>query len=405
MELDAQLERFANQYRMQERVPVRLVLWNGRQIDFSEAPHVTLTLRRPEAVRYFLKPSLDSLGEGFVEGDLEIAGKIAEIIRIAETLSRDRQSPKRWAWVRSYRHTRRSDAAAIAYHYDLSNDFYQLWLDPQMVYSCAYFRDDGDDLALAQPQKLDLICRKLMLKPGERFLDIGCGWGALVCWAAKHYGVHATGITLSQQQLDYARKRVEAEGLSDRITLQLCDYRDLPGEGCFDKIASVGMVEHVGHKNLPIYFRQIRRLLCEGGLLLNHGIATSEADNSADVVGGGDFIARYVFPEGETPTLSHVLKEMGQAGFEVSDVESLRPHYAKTLWHWFEGLEAKRTQAEALVGAKRTRIWYLYLAGCAYAFERGWISVFQILAHKHAGGLTALPWTREHLYVPERLKI
>lgn len=398
MGFEAHLERLANRYR--SGIPIRIRLWNGREIDLADQVNVTVTLRQPESLRYLLRPTLSSLGEGFVEGALGIEGPVWEIVRVAEELSRAQAAtPSRWAAWRRPRHSRHSDAKAIAYHYDLSNDFYQLWLDRQMVYSCAYFKSPQDDLDLAQEQKLDHTCRKLMLKPGESFLDIGCGWGALVCWAAKHYGVRATGITLSQRQYDYARARVEAEGLGNRVTIRHADYRDLQDHGLYDKIASIGMVEHVGHKNLPIYFQQIHRLLQEGGLLLNHGITTSEVNDGAAALGGADFISRYVFPEGETPTLSRILAEMGLQGLEVADVESLRPHYAQTLWHWVERLEARRAEAEALIGAKRTRIWYVYLAGCAHAFERGWVSIYQVLAAKQASGLSPLPWTRDHLYV------
>lgn len=401
MGFEAHLERLANQYRARSGIPVRIRLWNGHEIDLSDQVRVTLTLRQPESLRYLLRPTLSNLGEGFVEGALGIEGPVWEIVRVAEQLSRTQAGvASRWPSWRRPRHSRHSDAKAIAYHYDLSNDFYKLWLDRQMVYSCAYFKSAQDDLEVAQEQKLDHTCRKLMLKPGDSFLDIGCGWGALVCWAAKHYGVQATGITLSRQQYDYAAARVEAEGLGDRVTIQYADYRDLAGHGIYDKIASIGMVEHVGHKNLPLYFQQIHRLLRDGGILLNHGITTSEVDDGAEALGGADFISRYVFPEGETPGLSRILAEMGKMGLEVADVESLRPHYAQTLWHWVAGLEAHRAEAEALIGAKRTRIWYVYLAGCAHAFERGWVSIYQVLATKQASGLSPLPWTREHLYVP-----
>ncbi|MNY03107.1 Cyclopropane mycolic acid synthase 1 [compost metagenome] len=270
-----------------------------------------------------------------------------------------------------------------------------------MAYSCAYFKTGREDIHQAQEQKFEHICRKLLLEPGERFLDIGCGWGGLLCWAAKHYGVESTGITLSRNQFAHAQAKIQEEGLSDRCQVLLCDYRDLPGDGHYDKIASVGMFEHVGEKNLPLYFGAAHRLLKEGGLMLNHGIATSESNSSAHDVGGGEFIGRYVFPYGETPTLSVVVREMGTQGLEAMDVESLRPHYAQTLMHWVSRLEANKEAAYALAGAKRYRIWQIYMAGCAHAFEQGWVSVYQLLASKRKAGLPALPWSREYVYNPQ----
>jgi cyclopropane-fatty-acyl-phospholipid synthase len=329
-----------------------------------------------------------------------VEGPVLEIIRVGEGLARAAQSttvPRFWRPRRH--HSKRLDAEAIAYHYDVSNEFYGLWLDQQMVYSCAYFRTGDEDIHTAQSQKLDHICRKLMLKPGERLLDIGCGWGALIRWAARHYGVDATGITLSRNQHELARERIRREGLEGSCRVLLQDYRDHPGEGVYDKIASVGMFEHVGIRNLPEYFGVIRRLLKDGGWVMNHGITAMDVDNAWVGLGAGEFIERYVFPHGELPHLSLVAREMSAQGFEVADVECLRRHYARTCQLWAERLEGNHLTAKALAGERRYRIWLLYLAGCAHAFEHNWVSVHQVLGAKPpAGGRSVQPWTREHMY-------
>jgi cyclopropane-fatty-acyl-phospholipid synthase len=297
------------------------------------------------------------------------------------------------------RHTKRDDREAIQHHYDVSNEFYALWLDPRMVYSCAYFRGERDTLEQAQLQKLDHICTKLMLKPGEKFLDIGCGWGALAMRAAEKYGVDATGITLSENQFRLASERIRAAGLQDRCRVLLQDYRDAPGEGVYDKIASVGMFEHVGLKNLPVYFGAVRRLLREKGLFLNHGITSSDIDNGAVGMGGGAFIGRYVFPRGELPHLHRAIHDMSALDLEVHDVECLRPHYAKTLGFWSANFERNLDAAVAESSERTARIWRIYLAGCAYGFEQGWMSIHQVLASKRTRpGRTELPLTREWMY-------
>jgi len=268
-----------------------------------------------------------------------------------------------------------------------------------MVYSCAYFKQEDDTLEAAQLQKLDHICAKLRLQPGERFLDIGCGWGALAIRAAEKYGAIATGITLSENQHRLANEHIRAAGLGDRCRVLLCDYRDAPGEGAYDKIASVGMFEHVGLRNLPVYFSAVRRLLKEKGLFLNHGITTSDTRNRAVGLGAGEFIGRYVFPKGELPHLHLAVHDMSGQDLEVQDVECLRTHYAKTLGIWSDNFERRLDDAIAASSERTTRIWRLYLAGCAYAFEQGWISVYQILASKQTKpGRAALPLTREWMY-------
>lgn len=401
MFFEAQLKRRADNLRNTAPIPLRIELWNGHVIDLAPAVTVKVRVTRPSAAVYLLMPNLARLGEAFVEGHLEVEGAVRDVIRIAEALSRHSpvQSPLLSFWPRSKRHTRRRDAQAIEYHYDVSNDFYRLWLDRNLVYSCAYFKTGEEDIHTAQERKLDHICRKLMLKPGERFLDIGCGWGGLIRWATRHYGVHATGITLSRNQQQYAATRIAVDGLGHRCQVLLQDYRDFPGEECFDKIASVGMFEHVGLENLPVYFGVIHRLLRRDGLVLNHGITSMDPGSREVGLGAGEFIDRYVFPHGELPHLSLAIKQMAGQILEVVDVESLRPHYAQTLSHWFTRLERNGIEARAIAGERRFRIWLVYLAGCAHAFEQGWVSVHQVLAAKTSGvAVSPLPWTREYIY-------
>lgn len=403
MLLETQLGRFIEKLKRAGHLPLRLVLWNGRQIDFAAQPAITLRLASIEAARYLLMPNMARLGEAYVEGHIEVEGPVREAIRVAEGLSRSPAARESWRpfWRRTTRHSKQRDAQAIEYHYDVSNDFYSLWLDRNMVYSCAYFKTGREDIHTAQEQKLDHICRKLMLEPGEKFLDIGCGWGGLIRWAAKHYGADATGITLSRRQYEYAQARIEAEGLKDRCRVLLQDYRDLPGEGQFDKIASVGMFEHVGLKNLSVYFGAIHRLLREGGLVMNHGITSIDPDSGEVGLGIAEFIDRYVFPHGELPHLSLAIQQMARQCLEVTDVESLRNHYALTLHHWLDQLEQNSMAAKAIAGDRRFRIWLLYLAGCSHAFEHDWVTIYQILATKTGkDGVSRLPWTREYMYAP-----
>lgn len=293
-------------------------------------------------------------------------------------------------------HSKAENRDAIHFHYDVSNEFYALWLDRAMVYSCAYFETPDVDLDAAQQAKLEHICRKLLLKPEDEFLDIGCGWGALVIYAAKHYGVRAHGVTLSPQQLKVAQERIEQAGLTDRVRVELLDYRDLPGESVYDKVASVGMFEHVGLKNLPVYFSTVNRLLKPRGLFLNHGITHDSEGWERSV--STEFINRYVFPDGQLDTISNIERVMERSKFEIADVEALRPHYAMTLRHWVAGLERNRSRALQYVNEATYRVWRLYMAACALQFESGEIGIYQVLANKRAAGVPDLPLTRRHLY-------
>lgn len=404
--IEKQVVKYLEGLRKRQPLPLRVKLWNGSTVALDNEPRVELRLNDAASARYFLKPSMSSLGEAFVEGHIDVDGDVREIVAIAEHLSRvgdeDQGRGKLPSWLA--RHTRKSDRKAIEYHYDVSNEFYSLWLDPRMVYSCAYFRTGDEDLETAQVQKLDHICRKLMLAPGQTLLDIGCGWGAMAIHAAKHYGVKAVGVTLSTNQYELARERVREAGLEDRVEIRLQDYRDVPGDASFDRISSIGMFEHVGLKNLRGYFDTVHRLLKPGGVAMNHGITSSDADNRSVGLGAGDFIDKYVFPDGELPHVSLAIRELSAAGLELTDAESLRRHYAKTLWFWSDGFERNVARLTALAGEKRARIWRVYLAGCAHAFAHGWINLYQLLAIKPrpgaSGAESPLPLSREYMYGP-----
>jgi cyclopropane-fatty-acyl-phospholipid synthase len=402
--IERKVVQYLENLRTRQQLPLRVALWNGTSVELAPQPDVTVRLKGAGAARYFLKPTMAALGEGFVEGEIDVDGPIRKVVEVAEGLARSSDREKAKGALPSWltRHTRASDRKAIEYHYDVSNEFYALWLDPQMVYSCAYFETGNEDLATAQTAKLDHICRKLMLAPGQTLLDIGCGWGALAIHAARHYDARVLGITLSNQQFQLATERVRAAGLQDKVEIRLQDYRDVPGEDAFDRISSVGMFEHVGLKNLRPYFEVIYRLLKPCGVALNHGITSSDPDSRSVGLGAGEFIDKYVFPDGELPHVSLAIREMSAAGLELTDAESLRRHYGRTLWCWSDAFEANLAKAVELAGERRARIWRVYLAGCAHAFEHDWINLYQLLAVKPQrsaqGAIIPLPLTRRYMY-------
>ncbi|HEU4842695.1 MAG TPA: cyclopropane-fatty-acyl-phospholipid synthase family protein [Burkholderiaceae bacterium] len=399
MFLQNRLSSWIAAIRQQIALPLRIELWNGQHIDFSpDAPRVTIRLPRASAARYLLTPSLSNLGTAYVEGAIEVKGKARDMITVVNALARTtlKAEGKFARIVRSIRHDRDKDAQAIRYHYDVSNEFYQQFLDPNMVYSCAYFETGEEDLATAQLKKIDHILAKIALQPGQRLLDIGCGWGALVIRAAQRYGARCVGITLSQNQYALARERVRAAGLEHLVEIRLQDYRDVVGQ--FDRITSVGMFEHVGLRHLPAYFATIRALLADDGLAMNHGITSTDPDNGETPYGGGEFIQKYVFPHGELAHLGQVLKAMQQGQLEAYDVENLRRHYARTCALWTENFEAHAERVQALGGDKRFRIWHVYLAGCSYAFEQDLISLYQIVCGKAGRPAAVLPWSRRYMY-------
>jgi cyclopropane-fatty-acyl-phospholipid synthase len=415
--LDAVLERKLAGLSL----PLAVVLPGGQRFGPEQAA-VTLRLKELGPLAHLATGQVGKVGEDYVEGRLDFEGTLRDFMAIAaqmigdDPVRGDAPSPPLTWWrevlrsVRSRsRHHPDVDARQVQFHYDVSDDFYALWLDPQRVYSCAYFRDRGMALAQAQEAKLDHICRKLMLRRGERFLDIGAGWGGLLIHAAEHYGVEAHGITLSRNQHAHVQRLIDARGLRGRVTIELRDYRELPTDRPFDKIASVGMFEHVGHAQLPAYFATVHHLLRPGGLLLNHGITAGGTRNTQLGAGLGDFIERYIFPGGELLHVSHVLRVMSEQALEPLDAENLRPHYARTLWAWSDALEAHLDAARRVTREAVVRAYRLYLAGSAMCFEHGWISLFQMLAARPSGDLeagalrgaqSAYPFNRGYMYKP-----
>lgn len=412
------IERALEQRLAPQGVPLAVVLPGGRRLGHAD-PAVTLRLHELAPLAHLATGQIGHVAEAYVEGRLDIDGSMRDLMQVAAVLvgdaalAGDAARPLTW-WsnlmrtVKSrVRHQLDADAQQVQFHYDVSDEFYALWLDERRVYSCAYWNDPAMTLGAAQAAKLDHICRKLMLREGERFLDIGAGWGGLLLWAAEHYGVRADGITLSKNQHAHVNRLIDERGLRGRVTMTLCDYRDLPEGEPYDSIASVGMFEHVGHANLPVYFHQVRRLLKPGGLLMNHGITAGGTRNHQLGAGMGEFIERYIFPGGELMHVSHVLKVMSEAGLEPVDVENLRPHYARTLWAWSDRLEAQLAKARELTRESVVRAYRLYLAGSAMSFEQGWISLQQMLAahpdHDVASGpmrgaQSRFPFNREYIY-------
>lgn len=377
-------------------IPLAIRLWNGVEAKLGATPAVTVKVPKVAALRYLLDPSLDGLGYAYVEGEIDVEGRVPDVVDVAARLAAHATpaSSRPHRVQRMFRHSRKIDAESIAYHYDVSNEFYSLWLDRNMVYSCGYFRSPDDSLEEAQMQKIDHILTKLRIRPGDRLLDIGCGWGALIMRAAEKFGATALGITLSRNQFELARERIAAAGLASRCEVRIEDYRDVTGT--FDRVASVGMFEHVGLENLRGYFGKIRNLLADNGVAMNHGITSTDPDSGESPWGGGEFIERYVFPRGELPHISLALKEMCAAGLEPVDVENLRRHYALTLKHWSQRFEEAGPTLRQIAGEKRYRIWRVYLAGCAHGFAQNWVALNQVLAVK--AGADVLPLTRDYMY-------
>jgi cyclopropane-fatty-acyl-phospholipid synthase len=391
----------ANRYR-DRNLPIALVLPDGGRVPLSQSPEVDIYARTWSGLKTLASPEMGALARAYVRNDLDFSGSARRVLGIAEALvgsvthGRDRLTARAHAWL----NRGRGNKANVQYHYDVSNAFYRLWLDERMVYSCAYFRSETDSLDQAQLAKLDHICRKLMLEPGQEFLDVGCGWGALILRAAQNWGVRATGITLSKNQHDHVAAKIAELGLSDRVRVQLLDYQDLPEDRLYDKIASVGMFEHVGVRNYPRYFAKIARILKPGGLVLNHGITHNLTGADSLGSGIGDFIEDYVFPGGQLAHVSRVIEGAAEQGLEAIDAEALREHYARTLWHWVERLEGNADAARREVGEEKFRTWRIYLAGSAHAFDRGWLSLFQLLAGKPLpDGRLPHPATREYMYL------
>jgi cyclopropane-fatty-acyl-phospholipid synthase len=396
-------------------------LWDGTEWrpDGAGEPRATVVLHNPGSLRAMLWPPTElTLAEAYLHDDFDVEGDLEGVFPLADSV-RSRRPGFREAFrlaqrlfelpappvpsdggrgpsvLRGLEHSPERDRAAVTYHYDLSNDFFRLSLDRRLVYSCAYFQREEASLDEAQEAKLDLLCRKLRLREGERLLDLGCGWGALVLHAAERYGVRALGITLSEPQAEVARQRIEAAGLGHRATVEVRDYREIDEPDGFDKIVSVGMFEHVGAALLPEYFRRVATLLRPGGVFLNHGIARLGAARRGL---GSSFVSRYVFPDGELVPLAATVEAAEAAGLEVRDVENLREHYALTLRNWVANLERRRDAAIAAAGEEAYRVWRLYMAGSAHAFAAGRLAIHQVLFAKPDRGRAGLPLTREDWY-------
>lgn len=418
-------------------------LWDQSELPAASAPAFTLVLNHPGSLRAMFAPPIElSLGEAYIYNDFDVEGdfyavfgladvlngrkftaaEVASLIKNVQSLpkaSPGRKITRKPAELRGEVHSRERDSEAVRFHYDVGNEFYALFLDQQMQYSCAYFPTGQENLDTAQAKKIEHISRKLRLKPGERLLDIGCGWGGLARAAAQNYGVSVLGVTLSERQVEYAAEQAARLGLSDRVRVELRDYRDLENES-FDKIVSVGMFEHVGRSHLPEYFSQVYRLLKPGGLFLNHGISRrcqpsdmallKGLDNHAKtsparlseferkILGLGTFSQRHIFPDSELVPVSEGNLIAEVAGFEVRDVENLREHYALTLRNWVRRLEEHHAEAVNLVGESVYRTWRLYMSYCVGSFESSQISVNQSLLAKPLDGKVDLPMSRADLY-------
>ena len=404
------LDHLLKDYRGKAKVR----LWDGTDITPESGDAAVLVFLDPAPIReLFVYGDLVRLAEAYLTGHLEVEGDMIAVYELVDYLLARRLTwrDKLGFGLKALRMPRRPvvDAArtvgaddkaransqsSIAYHYDVSNEFYRLWLDQNMVYSCAYFKENDHCLDRAQENKIDHICRKLRLASGQTLLDIGCGWGALAIWAAQNYDVQVKGITLSKQQHAYANERIERLGLKSRVSIELQDYRELSETVRYDRVVSVGMFEHVGIAQFPVYFGKIKRVLKPGGVFLNHGITN---DNGWDETPTTQFCNRYVFPDGELTRISHVQQAMEDAGFEVLDVEALRRHYAMTLQHWIRNLEQRKKDAVQLTSEMTYRIWRLYMAGAAHFFAEGSLGLYQILAgHRYENA--PIPLTRADIY-------
>lgn len=399
--------------RIQARIC--LDLWGSERVwlggECGSPAKLIVHLTHPGIIRSLLL-SLDPLVlvEAYLNGFLEFDGKLEDVIQLLRELDAPQFSfakafraclaalslppfpqPQHPAapWSGLKKRSQERELKVIQHHYDVGNEFYGIFLDPLFVYSSAYFEEPGESLAKAQERKLDIICRKLNLKPGEKLLDIGCGWGALLRYAVKNYGVTGFGITLSKQQVQFNRARIAEEGLGNRLEVELRDYRDLANEPAFDKIASIGMIEHVGIRNYPVYFQRILSILKPGGLFLNQGIATYQNWDGSGV--GERFVDRYIFPDGNLARLSTIIAAAEEAQWETVHVESWRPHYAKTLRKWAQNLSRALDQATVLAGLRTVKLWLIYLIGSAQAFEENRMNVYAVLLRRKADQAWNMP--------------
>ncbi len=424
----AAAKRIVEHIGQQLDIDASVRLWDGSRhpLGRNVTSDLSIAINSPGALTSMVRwPSLDRLIRHYAHGRIDVEG--GSILDLGERLS-GKETRKQLKKVnklallkeaapllfgqsdnpnasRGYegdevgtRKSNRDDTRYIQFHYDVSNDFYRLFLDEAMIYTCAYFTDWSNSIDQAQQDKLEMICRKLRLKAGDRMLDIGCGWGGLICYAAQHYNVQAVGVTLSQEQYDLAKETIAKLGLADKVEVRLQNYLDL--NESFDKISSIGMYEAIGVKAYPTYFGKIRSLLAEDGLFLNHGITRRGKRKKTGFAKRPEqrALLKYIFPGGELDDIGNTVQHMEIAGFEVHDVEGWREHYELTTKLWCERLTARRDEAIAIVGPETYRIWVAYLAGCSLAFKRGSARIFQTVASKSAKGASPLPPTRADLY-------
>ncbi len=385
--------------------PFAIRFWDGTLVPATRPGAPTFSFRSPQALAHVIRaPGELGLGRAYVLGLID-TDDIERSLRVVDTFQPPRLSvgqlarlgvaliracglvspphpPASELRLKGERHTLGRDRRAVRYHYDAGNQFFALFLDASMTYSCAYFKGGATSLEEAQQAKLDLVCRKLGLEESERVLDVGCGWGSFAIHAARDYGVQVLGVTLSEEQVRLGRERVREAGLQDRVALRVADYRELAAES-FDAISSIGMVEHVGEERIDLYMRTLNGMLRPGGRLLNHGIAKLTDFDTKDE---GAFSERFVFPDGVPLPLSRIVLAMERTGLVVRHVEGLPEDYAETLRHWIERFEARYDDAVALAGEQRARVWRVYLRAARLGFTTGWASVYQVLAHKPAGG-------------------
>ena len=370
-----------------------VIFWDGSVREFGKGNDFTLRFKNREVLRKVLLDTSLGFGEGYMNGDIEVEGDLREVVRIG-FMSDPLQEKTRKSLFNSFklqllqRNSKKVDRQSISYHYDLGNDFYQLWLDRKMLYSCAYFKNETDSLEQAQVEKINLCCRKLQLQPNERLLDIGCGWGSLLITAAQQFGIQGVGITLSKEQLAYGRQQIAREGVEDRVRLEYLDYRDLAKMNqTFDKVVSVGMFEHVGKANMKNFLENVRAVLRPDGLLLLHTIGKTVEEPT------NNWIRKYIFPGCYLPDLGSILRNCTSLGLSFVDCENMRVHYSKTLDYWAERFEKNEARIRSMFDDRFIRMWRFYLAGCSAGFRTGEMHLFQLLFS--AGVRNDLPLTRD----------